>query len=122
MVRETNEQQGKQLTDAGQTERELRARVKELAAQVDHERAAHALASSELEVGQAWEVQRTWHRVASIECRWTSMRGIGGSEIAIQCSLLKQGDPVYRLPSSQPPLSWPASTCGEVELLLAEHP
>ena len=51
MVRETNEQQGKQLTDAGQTERELRARVKELAAQVDHERAAHALASSELEVG-----------------------------------------------------------------------
>ena len=91
MVRETNEQQGKQLTDAGQAERELRARVKELAAQVDHERAAHALASSELEVGQVWRTQRRWHRVAAIMCRWTSMRGIGGLGDERGSSSLKQG-------------------------------
>ena len=70
MVRESNEQQGKQLTDAGQTERELRARVKELAAQVDHERAAHALASSELEVGQVWRGGIGWQELSAGGGRW----------------------------------------------------
>ena len=47
------------------------------------------------------------------------VEGVGGCKTAMGCSLLKQGGLVCRSTSSEPPLSWPALTCSEVELLLA---